>query len=68
MMQVLDFAVKIILINLNKILLHVFLSPKYRNLTQCSKLNIKLYHRILDDKYLKALLTKYKTFISFDWF
>lgn len=68
MMQVLDFAVKIIFINLNKILLHVFLSPKYRNLTQFSKLNIKLYQRILDDKYLKALLTQYKLFITVDCF
>lgn len=68
MMQVLDFAVKIIFINLNKILLHVFLSPKYRNLTHFSKLNIKLYQRILDDKYLKALLTQYKLFISVDYF
>lgn len=68
MMQVLDFAVKIIFINLNKILLHVFLSPKYRNLTHFSKLNIKLYQRTLDDKYLKALLTQYKLFISVDCF
>lgn len=68
MMQVLDFAVKIIFINLNKILLHVFLLPKYRNLTHFSKLNIKLYQRILDDKYLKALLTQYKLFISVDCF